>query len=112
MQYLAESVKCNLFKEFVTEKCVYPYRTELDILAELKLKVTEKNVIESQKYFAEMLKASSNLVSDLESYINTYPAEVENVKFWIQFLDMMNVVHDLLHAECEGIWELHFDAVQ
>ena len=30
----------------------------------------------------------------------------------MQFLDMMAVVHDILRADRDGLWDLHMDAVQ
>jgi len=61
---------------------------------------------------AEFATASNKLTGDLNNFIKTRSTVNENFHFWTQFLRMMDVVHDLLRADHEGIWELHLDAVQ
>lgn len=61
---------------------------------------------------SEFATASSKLIEGLNNFIKTRSAVKENFQFWNQFLHMLEVVYDLLRADCEGIWELHLDAVQ
>ena len=112
MQLLAEAFERLLFKEFFNEKGVHPYAPVLAILTNLKSAVEKKNITDSQKYMAEFGEASKGLVEDLNTFIKTQSDANENFKFWASFLDMMAIVHDLLRADREGIWELHLDAVQ
>ena len=56
--------------------------------------------------------ASKTLIEDLNSFIKTRSDVNENFKFWVQFLDTMAIVRDLLRADREGMWELHLYAVQ
>ncbi|KAG1692279.1 Glutamate receptor ionotropic, kainate 1 [Nymphon striatum] len=111
MQLLAEAFQRLLYKEFFAEKNVKPYAQELQIVANLKTAVMKRNVIASQKYLVEFADASSKLVEDLNSFIETQSSVNENFKFWAQFLHMMSIVHNLLRADREGLWE-HLDAVQ
>ena len=112
MQLLAEAFERLLFKEFFNEKGVHPYAPVLAILTNLKSAVEKKNITDSQKYMAKFGEASKELVEDLNTFIKTQSDANENFKFWASFLDMMAIVHDLLRADREGIWELHLDAVQ
>ncbi len=112
MQLLAEAVKRLLYKEFITVKGVEPYKAELDILENLKSSVASKDIRISKKYMEEFTSTCGKLAGDLDSFIKVRSAESENFKFWCQFLQMMDVVHDLLRADHEGIWELHLDSVQ
>ena len=36
----------------------------------------------------------------------------ENFRYWIQFLDKMQIVYDMIRADREGNWLLHLDAIQ
>ena len=112
MQFLAKAFKRLLYKEFFSEKGVERYTSELDILTKLKSSIAKKNISNSKKYMAEFAVASNKLVGDLNSFIETWSAVNEKFKFWTQFLCMMDVVHNLLRADHEGIWELHLDAVE
>jgi hypothetical protein len=111
MQFLAEAIKQLLYKEFFAEG-VDQYTAELTILTNLKSSVAKKNISENQKYMAEFVTASAKLAEDLQNFMKTRSALNENFHFWSQFLQMMDVVHDLLRADREGIWELHLDAIQ
>ena len=51
-------------------------------------------------------------MEDLKLFIKSRSEVNENFKFWATFLDMMDLIHDLLRADREGNWELHMDAVQ
>ena len=112
MQFLAESFRRLLYKEFFVEKGVEQYKPELATLINLKTSVEKQDISESQKYMAEFATVSHKLIADLDAFIDARSAQNENFKFWVQFLTMMDVVHDLLRADREGIWELHLDAVQ
>ena len=112
MQLLSEAMERLLYKEFFAEKGVKPYVPVLAILTKLKSSVTNKNTSDSQKYMEEFATMSNKLITDLNVFIKTMSVVNENFKFWTQFLRMMAVVHDLLRADREGIWELHLDAVQ
>lgn len=112
MQLLAHAFRRLLYKEFFAAKGVEPYAAELATLAKLKSSVASKDVNNSQKYMEEFTGTCSKLVEDLDSFIKVRSAESENFKFWCQFLQMMDVVHDLLRADREGLWQLHLDSVQ
>ena len=66
---------------------------------------------ESQRYLAEF-GVASKIMEDLKLFIKSRSEANENFKFWATFLDMMDLIHDLLRADREGNWELHLDAVQ
>ena len=56
--------------------------------------------------------SSSNLVGDLKNFVEARSSTNENFKFWYQFLERHEIELDLLRADREGLWQLHFDAMQ
>lgn len=112
MQLIAEAFERLQYKEFFSEKGIAQYTHELAILTNLQSSVKEKCITDSHKYMVQFADASKTLVEDLNRFIQTRSDSNENFKFWTQFLQMMNIVRDLLRADREGIWELHLDAVQ
>ena len=109
---LAESMHRLLYKEFFTEKGIANYSQELDILGKLKKSTVSGNTVESRAFLEEFQMSSSNLVGDLKNFVEARSSTNENFKFWYQFLERHEIALDLLRADREGLWQLHFDAMQ
>ena len=89
------------------------YTGQLCVLKQLQTALEKKDIENSQTYLSKFTAESSiKFVEDLENFITERSAINENFKFWANFLEMMKIVYDLLRADCEGIWELHLDAIQ
>jgi len=65
--------------------------------------VEHRDTTESQRYMAKFGEASKQLVEDPNLFIKSRSESNENFKFWLTFLDMMDVVHDLLEQIVKGI---------
>ena len=111
MQLLSESIWHLLYQEFFREKGTQPYFFEFVTLNSLRAAVQCRDTAESQRYLAEF-GVVSKIMEDLKLFIKSRSEANENFKFWATFLDMMDLIHDLLRADREGNWELHLDAVQ
>jgi hypothetical protein len=109
---LAEAMQRLLLKEFFTSTGVDKYVREFKLLASLR-SATKSGARERSKKLLDQFKASSTqLMSDLDEFIESRVKEYENFKFWCQYLSRFQVVLDLLRADREGSWDLHLDAMQ
>ena len=52
------------------------------------------------------------MCNDLKQFIDNRASLNENVKYWVSFLEKMQIVFDLLRADREGNWILQLDVFQ
>ena len=108
---LSESLIRLIYKEFFSSRSVETYETEIECLLQLKLHVSEMDVEKSK---SDLLKFCSNehLLNDFKAFILERKESNENFRYWIAFINKMQVVFDMLRADREGNWNLHLDALQ
>ena len=74
--------------------------------------MSEKNTSGSQTLQLESRLRSYCLISDIDAFIARRSADNENFCYWEQFVQMFQVLRNLIRADREGLWELHIEAVQ
>ena len=112
MQLLAEAFQRLLYKEFFNQADATQYTEVFACLDKIKTYVSRMNFNEIKKTMDEFLTVSTNLSADLSSFVQQRSSENENFRFWVQFLNLVKIVHDLLRADREGLWDLHLDSVE
>ena len=81
-------------------------------LKNLKARISNNDIIGRQKIIEDFVSVSATFMDELSAFTEDRSKNNENFRFWVQFLQMMQIVRDLLRADSEGIWELHLNDVQ
>ena len=67
--------------------------------------------VEKSKLDLSEFGSSEELLNDFHTFVNERKQINENFRYWVEFLDKLNIVFDLLRTDREGNWELHLDAI-
>ena len=74
--------------------------------------ISQMDECNTQSNLCEFRSKADGLFEDFKVFTDNRMSGNENFKYWLLFLDKMQIVFDLLQADREGDWMLHLDAVQ
>ena len=109
---LSESLLRLLYNEFFLSNPVEKYMQEIEYLSLFKLHIGQLDNEKSRSYLNKFCENADVLFNDFQSFISERKKLNENFRFWISFLNKMEIVFHILRANREGGWNLHLDAIQ
>ena len=102
LSVLAESMSRLMYKEFFVSEGIENYRTQFETLVEMKKFVNEENKKSTSIFLKHFVSISKNLCDDIKTFITNRATTHENFRYWIQFLEKMQIVYDMIRADREG----------
>ena len=93
---LAESMHRLIYKEFFLFNGVDKYKSELETLVNFKKSVETMDTKKSLEQFKEFCSNENQMCNDLKQFIDSRASLNENFKYWVSFLEKMQIVFDLL----------------
>ena len=112
LSVLGESMSRLVYKEFFVSEGIENYRTQLETLVEIKKLVNEQDKESTLLFLQQFYSKSETFCDNIKTFIMNRASTHENFRYWIQFLDKMQIVYDMIRADREGNWLLHLDAIQ
>ena len=112
LSLLSEAINRLLYKEFFASHDVENYKSELETLSQWKDSVSQMDEYNTQSNLCEFRFKADGLFEDFKVFTDKGMSGNENFKYWLLFLNKMQIVFDLLRADREDDWMLHLDAVQ
>ena len=112
MQLLKEAlVRLQFETFFVQEGHIHMYREQLDALSNLKSKFADSSC-KNIEDFGDIGNVCDGMLSDFDHFVCDASKKNETFKFWNQFIDLFQLVENLVRADREGNWGLHLLTVQ
>ena len=102
LSVLAESMSRLMYKEFFVSEGIENYRTQFETLVEMKKFVNEENKKSTSIFLKHFVSISKNLCDDIKTFIMNRATTHENFRYWIRFLEKMQIVCDMIRADQEG----------
>ena len=112
MQLLKEALKRLQWAEFFKQYNVEKYEEQINLLIQLKAKVSEEKCQESQHLLRSIQECSSPLISDFDKFVIDNTDRNKTFKYWDKFIQIVSLVENLVRSDREGNWELHLHTVQ
>ena len=112
MTLLSEAMERLQWSAFFEKHGVEKYVEPLKLLREMKQEVSAKNKSRSKELLNSFLGLSGDLFEDLEEFKRERKAESKTFFYWVRFIEMVRLAHDLVRADREGDWHLHLQLVE
>jgi len=112
MTLLSEAMERLQWSAFFEKHGVEKYVEPLKLLREMKQEVSAKNKSRSKELLNSFLGLSGDLFEDFEEFKRERKAESKTFFYWVRFIEMVRLAHDLVRADREGDWHLHLQSVE
>lgn len=113
LQLLKEAFSRLQWAEFLRQNGkMQKYKSQLDILVEMRTKVAEKSHTESSSLLWGFQDTCNELMHDFDQFVLTNCQQSETYQYWNTFIHLMQNVQNLIRSDREGDWNLHLQAIQ
>lgn len=112
MLIVEETIRCLQWQAFWEKRSRDEYSDILPGLATFKQTLSGKQNEECQAQFIHMNMKIAQLHTDFNNFIDECVSRSEMCQYWSIFLEMIDMLKQLIIADREGNWQLHVNTVE
>ena len=91
---------------------IQKYQEQLNNIAHLRCKISQKLREESLTQLKEFEAKSETLIHDFDDFVSKNSEESETFRYWSNFIPLMSHVENLIRSDREGNWLLQLLSIQ